>query len=368
MVIEKKTIRNIINALWIILDFFFAFVSYLVFIVVIGYAFHSPLYTLNAFFILRFSLMALFCGLSVAFADIYLVKGITRLLSFLPSLLIGTLLYLFFALCGVFLYVVVEGLLTSGFTDTLFEMFSKLSLFVEGELLVFIVFLLIASYIINGFHLVVRRIGEKSIWDAIIGRYFVPHEEERIFMFIDLHDSTALAEKLGHAAYHDLLYELFNDISLPISEHSGEIYQYVGDAVVITWDIPQGIRRMNCIECFFGIQHKIRSLTAKYLQAYQFYPQFRAGMHAGKVIAGEVGEVKREIVYHGDTVNTAARIQSECSLFQEHFLISESLIMLFPVEELNKYKTEFIGCIKLKGKIQDVCLYSINEHDPMPVA
>jgi adenylate cyclase len=53
--------------------------------------------------------------------------------------------------------------------------------------------------------------------------------------------SRIIAEQLGDEKYHTLLKDFFADITIPIVENGGNIYQYVGDEVVIAWDIEEGI-------------------------------------------------------------------------------------------------------------------------------
>ena len=182
-------------------------------------------------------------------------------------------------------------------------------------------------------------------------------------MFLDLYSSTALAESMGHERYHNLLHDVFNDMVDPITIYGGEVYQYLGDGVVVTWSIQDGTRQMNCIRCFFDILRRIERRAGEYEKRHQYVPQLKAGLHAGKVIAGEVGQEKLEIVFHGDTVNTAARIQEECVKMGEQILLSEELLFLFPVRQLKAFLTRFKGIISLKGRMSQIALYTISEKE-----
>ena len=134
-------------------------------------------------------------------------------------------------------------------------------------------------------------------------------------MFLDLKSSTAIAEKLGHKRYHQFLNDFFYDITPAIIESKGEIYQYVGDEVVVTWTKERGLRDANCISCYFRVAAAIGKVSDTYEQKYGSVPTFKAGYHYGEVIAGLIGDIKRAVVFHGDTVNTASRIRSECTTF-----------------------------------------------------
>jgi adenylate cyclase len=136
------------------------------------------------------------------------------------------------------------------------------------------------------------KFGQGAFGNIIRGKYNTPREENRIFMFLDLNSSTTMAERLGDEKYHALLKDFFADITGPILENQGEIYQYVGDEVIIAWKQENGIRNSQCVQCFFDIKLHIQRKKDKYLHRYGLIPSFKAGIHCGKVMAGEIGIIK----------------------------------------------------------------------------
>lgn len=78
--------------------------------------------------------------------------------------------------------------------------------------------------------------------DILLGKYLEPKIEKRIVMFIDLKDSTSIAEKLGHQQYFKFIREFIYHISNALIEHGGRIYQYVGDEVVVSWLLEKEIQ------------------------------------------------------------------------------------------------------------------------------
>ena len=99
-----------------------------------------------------------------------------------------------------------------------------------------------------------RMIGANVLGYFMAGVYHRPKAEERIFLFLDLEGSTQLAERLGSARYFELLRRCVDDLTEPVLETEGEIYQYAGDEVVVTWPIEAGVRAANCVRCFFGVR------------------------------------------------------------------------------------------------------------------
>ena len=136
-----------------------------------------------------------------------------------------------------------------------------------------------------------------------------------------------------------------------------EIYQYIGDEIILSWSFEKGIKYARCINCFFDIKNEIEMSKEKYLKKYDFYPKFKAALHAGKVSVTWIGSIKKEIVYHGDVLNTTARIQDECNKYNQYFLISE--YMLQSVELPEYLKSEFVGELQLKGKQKKVKIFGL---------
>jgi adenylate cyclase len=202
------------------------------------------------------------------------------------------------------------------------------------------------------------NLGQKVLLNFFTGKYHNPKEEERIFMFLDMKSSTALAEQLGHIRYFELLREYYNDLSDPIIDHSGEVYQYVGDEVVISWESGSGARNNNCIHCFFGMAKALRERESHYTKKYGAAPSFKAGIHCGKVTAGEIGALKKEIFFTGDVLNVTARIQGMCNDYGETLLISGELLKKL---DSKGFTAKSLGNIQLKGRAKPLELYAVEE-------
>ena len=200
------------------------------------------------------------------------------------------------------------------------------------------------------------KFGQGIFWNIIRGKYNTPKEEERIFMFLDMNSSTSIAENLGNEKYHELLKDFFADITNPILDNKGEIYQYVGDEVIVVWNQEDGINENHCLQCFFDIKNYLNRKKEYYLNHYGLVPSFKAGFHCGKVVAGEVGIVKRDITYSGDVLNTTSRIQSLCKEFNSEIIASVDLI-----EKLSPASFVFqsLGSFRLRGKGNALGLCSI---------
>ncbi len=205
-----------------------------------------------------------------------------------------------------------------------------------------------------------NKFGPGNLWKILTGKYHLPIHENRVFMFIDLKSSTATAEKLGGEKYHQLLKDIFSDMTRPIVNNQAEIYQYVGDEVVISWSIDKISDKNQYLNCFFEIQAKLLKNGPKYLDKYGLIPEFKAGAHYGEVVAGEVGIIKRDITYSGDVLNTTARIQGKCNPLNSTFLISNDLYQyIHSVADHCSFHSK--GAITLKGKEHSMELISVEK-------
>jgi adenylate cyclase len=204
-----------------------------------------------------------------------------------------------------------------------------------------------------------RFLGQKALLHFVTGRYHAPVEEERVFMFLDIRDSAAIAEKLGHRRYHEFLNDFFFDITPAIVESRGEIHRYAGGEVVVTWAGRAGTVPPDCIYCWFRIAAAVARTTRKYEEKYGFIPECRAGIHYGPVVTGFIGDVKRDVVYQGDTVDIASRIRTECTTVNRNLLLSGDLMKNVVLS--GSLTPERVGRIRLKGREREIEIFTLAE-------
>jgi adenylate cyclase len=202
-----------------------------------------------------------------------------------------------------------------------------------------------------------ENIGHGVLMNFFTGKYHAPTEELRVFMFLDMKSSTAIAEQLGHIKYFELLKEYFSDFTEAIIQHSGEIYQYVGDEIIISWKYEDGIANNNCLKCFFAMKEDLHKRADWYSATYGVIPTFKAGLHFGKVTTGEIGEIKKEIIFTGDVLNTTARIQGLCNQFKVDLIISAGLRQSMPNQL--QFIIQSLGKNELKGKEENMELFTV---------
>ena len=202
-----------------------------------------------------------------------------------------------------------------------------------------------------------NTVGQNVLSNFFTGKYHRPVEEDRIFMFVDMKNSTSIAEQLGHRKYFDFLQAYYDCFSDSIINHSGEVYQYVGDEIVISWSKKKGIEKNNFVEVFFSMKEAIEQKSLKFENDFGIIPDFKAAVHFGNITTGEIGALKKDIFFTGDGLNTTSRILSKSEKLKEDLLISRELSELLLVG--HPYQMKDLGSFDLKGKGKQVEIIAV---------
>jgi adenylate cyclase len=202
-------------------------------------------------------------------------------------------------------------------------------------------------------------LGQNVLINFITGRYCAPRLESRVFLLIDMEGSTGFAERLGPLAFHRLVKRFVDDLTPPIVAARGEIHRYIGDELIATWKLKEGIADSRCVAACFAAIDQLGRRAPDYKREFGAAVTVRAGLHCGPVVTGEMGSVKREIVFLGDTVNTAARIQELCRQTGDRVLASADLIdrLILPAGVAKSP----LGDLRLRGKGADLALYALTK-------
>jgi adenylate cyclase len=191
--------------------------------------------------------------------------------------------------------------------------------------------------------------------DIMLGKYVQPKIQKRIVMFMDLKDSTPIAEKLGHQLYFKFIRDFIFHVSNALIEHGGSIYQYVGDEIVVSW-LHEKDNTKKCLSAVISARRQIQKAGEHFRRHYDMMPEFRVGIHLGDVTVGEIGVVKKDLAMSGDTMNTTARIRSACNELNQKFIISKDFN---DNSDLKDWQSESLGIIELKGKGAGIELFSL---------
>jgi adenylate cyclase len=172
-------------------------------------------------------------------------------------------------------------------------------------------------------------IGPRAFLNFIIGRYHTPVEENRFVVFVDIAGSTGLAERLGGVGIHRLLDRIFRQLTLSVVDYRGEVLDYVGDEIIVTWPARGGAVDYRPLRCFLAMRRELAQASDQLQREFGVAPRIRGSLHFGPVIVGEIGDIKRAIVFNGDVMNTAARLEELSRTVDGGFLASRAAMERF---------------------------------------
>ena len=308
-------------------------------------------------------LIAFSLGILDGIFNFVFIQRFFQKINFILLFILKTFFYILSYFLTAIILIIFSGLLSFliGINSYNIIIGNELKTFFQSELLYqFGAFIIILSFTVNFLIQINSKLGPNILINVFLEKYRTPKLEKKILLFLDIAKSTTIAEKIGAFQFSALLQDFFRDIDIAITNNWGQIYKFVGDEVIITWNVEDGINNKKCIQFFFDAKKNIYKNKDKYMSKYGVFPEFKAGLHIGNVIITEIGVSKQEITYYGDTVNTTARIRSMCNEKGKEFLISAQLLSYLPDLD-EKYNVEAIGVLRLKGKANVIGLFSIED-------
>jgi adenylate cyclase len=220
-----------------------------------------------------------------------------------------------------------------------------------------IVFALAVSVISNLAIELGALLGFGTLKNLLTGRYVQPKREQKVFLLIDMKDSTGVAERLGSIRFHELLNEFFRDVADAALECEAEIHKYVGDEAILTWRADRALEGGECLACPFVIHDLIAARGERYRQRFGLLPQFRAALHCGEIVAGEIGDVRREVAYVGDTLNVAARLLESAKTVGRDVLVSADLLERVALPA--NLRAEALPTLTIRGRMAPLAIAAL---------
>jgi adenylate cyclase len=219
-----------------------------------------------------------------------------------------------------------------------------------------VVMAMLAAIVVNILLAVSRLLGPGVLVNFLIGRYRRPQREERLFLFLDICNSTTIAERIGDLKFHAYLDDFFRIVGRAALDYGGEVHDYIGDEVIVTW--PLDANADTALKFFPVLAQRLAACQAQFHRKYGYEVAFRAGLHLGPVVAGEIGEVKRKIAYLGDTVNTAARLEQLARTSGDCLLASRPVLdrLRLPPE----LEATSLGLLQVRGKAQPMEVFRLD--------
>ena len=232
--------------------------------------------------------------------------------------------------------------------------------FIQTDMAVsLLIYMFLLSLLLNFFRQLGNHFGHGLIFNFITGRYSQVQEEHRTFMFIDLDNSTTLAEQLGHVKYSRFLKKCFHDLSEVLPRYEADVYQYVGDEVVLTWLTPAIQPHIDLFALYFDFEKRLQKEAPVYQEKFGVVPTFKASLHSGLVSITQVGRYRKELAYQGDVLNTASSVLALASTLRKTLLLTSPLAET--IQRGTGYEVRFIDTLLLRGKRQKVDVFEVTK-------
>ena len=210
----------------------------------------------------------------------------------------------------------------------------------------------IVSVLVNLGFGIANLIGSRALLNFVTGRYHAPVEEDRFVLFVDIAGSTGLAERLGGIGIHRFLDRTFRLLTQSVVDYRGEVLNYVGDEIIVTWPERNGAVDCRPLRCFAAMRRALQKAAPQFEREFGAVPQIRGSLHFGPVIVGEIGDVKRAIVFNGDVMNTAARLEELSRKVDGGFLASRAAMARFAAPP--PFPLSDLGTLPIRGRVDGI--------------
>jgi len=216
----------------------------------------------------------------------------------------------------------------------------------------------VISVLMNLGFAIANIIGPRAFLNFVSGRYHSPIEENRFVLFVDIAGSTGLAERLGGIDIHRFLDHTFRLLTLAVVDYRGEVLNYVGDEVIVTWPEHGGAVDCRPLQCFVAMRDELSRASSQFEREFGATPRIRGSLHFGPVIVGEIGDVKRAIVFNGDVMNTAARLEELSRKVEGGFLASRAAMDRF--NSAPPFAVRDLGRLPIRGRADGIDVVGID--------
>jgi len=192
-------------------------------------------------------------------------------------------------------------------------------------------------------------------------------------VFTDLQNFTTVSEAMEPQVLMDWLNDYMSAMVKIVEVHNGQVNKFIGDAIMAVFGIPiadeteAAIAKNaeNAVNCALAMRSEIDRLREQWAAEGMPLIRMRVGIYTGPLVAGSLGgEERQEYTVLGDTVNTAARLES----FDKTLDADNNCRILIGDPTLSyladQFQTESVGTVHLKGKAELVSIHLVEGRYP----
>lgn len=199
---------------------------------------------------------------------------------------------------------------------------------------------------------VVEQIAKDKNFDVILGGEL----RTIAVLFVDIRGFTTMSECLPPQTVVSILNEYFKLVTNAIFNNGGMLDKFIGDAAMAVYNAPYDLPDYlyKAVSTAIDILSGAKRLEDELLEKFGRTIGFGIGVHYGDAVVGNIGcDFRMDYTAIGDTVNTAARLESNAKTGQ--IIIAESTYELIK----DRISAEPIGDLKLKGKANPISVFNV---------
>jgi adenylate cyclase len=181
---------------------------------------------------------------------------------------------------------------------------------------------------------------------------------EGTVLFADLAGFTSISETMDPDNLIRLLNEYFSPLTEIILDHRGTLDKFIGDAIMAVWGAPLPLADHAARACQAALHMQAAMVILQKGWLVRGLPPLtaRLGLHAGPLVAGNVGSRERfNYTVLGDTVNLASRLEGANKYYGTEILLSEAVYRLVA----GQFLVRELDAIRVKGRKQPVTIYEL---------
>ncbi len=178
-----------------------------------------------------------------------------------------------------------------------------------------------------------------------------------VVLFVDIRGFTTMSEKLAPETVVEIVNKYLTLTSRCVFDNNGTLDKYVGDCTMAFWGapLPQEDSIFKAVKAAMDMVSGAQELGEELLAQYGHTVQFGVGVHYGPAVVGNIGSpVRMDYTAIGDTVNTAARLESNAP--------AGCIYVSRDVADALQGRVEFVSLgtqIKLKGKSDNFEIFKV---------
>ncbi|UMZ74959.1 CHASE2 domain-containing protein [Natranaerofaba carboxydovora] len=247
----------------------------------------------------------------------------------------------------------------------------------DSGLIVFLfypVLFLVVMYVGTLAHGYLDEILERRRVTGAFGRYVSPEVVDEILaegeeglklggvrrevtlLFVDIRGFTPLSESAEPEEVVDILNDYLGLCAEAVFNHGGTLDKFMGDAVMAIFSAPLEVEdhALKAVKAAREMVQGSKELQKELEKKHGKSVELGVGINTGFAVVGNIGaDFRMDYTAIGDTVNTAARLESDAAP-------SQILISDFTYQQVkDKVETRNLGSIKVKGKSQEVSVYEV---------